>query len=514
MRKVVTALALFALSLAAAACGSSGGSSGGSETQKQEVRVAYQEQIAGGIDPATFYAVEGDSVILSVYQTLLTYKPGTTELAPSLATSWKVSPDGKTYTFQLRKGVKFQDGTEMDSAAVKQSFEREIALKGAPSYMLAQVKAIRTPSPQAVEIELNEPLAAFLDYNASMYGPKIVSPKALKEHAGDDEAAGWLSEHADGTGPFVLASYKPTGPIVLERFDGYWGKKAKPAKVEITIVPSIGDQLLQLRSGQLNLITHGIEPSQLKSLESDPSLQVQTFDEAIIRTTMLINTTKPPFDDLATRRAFVADLDSAASVEQVYGDTATPAEDVLPSSLLDASQDPLPDPGPVVPAPTSKEVTLAYTNIATDLRQLAELMQQSLEESGWKVKLRADSIETQFGYLADPSSAPNAALAVLNPDAAHPAAWLEPLYATEGGLNVFGFSDPKLDEELAAARVEPDETKSEALYGQAAKTAGEDFSVIPLAEKSEVMVAGENLTGLTYTPTYLFTVDYADLSEK
>ncbi|MBS1862228.1 MAG: hypothetical protein JSS68_11015 [Actinobacteria bacterium] len=478
------------------------------------IRVAYQDQIAGGIDPAVFYSVEGDSVILSVYQTLLTYKPGTNELAPSLATSWSESKDGRTYSFKLRTGVKFQDGTKFDSAAVKESFERAIALKGGPSYMLEKVSKIETPGPYEVVIQLREPVSSFLQYNASMYGPKVVSPKALREHAGGDQAKHWLSEHADGTGPFELTSYKPSGPIVMHRFAGYWGPKAKPEAVEITVVPSIGDQLLELRSGQLNLIAHGIDPYELPELEADPSLQVKQFPDAIIRPVLMLNVTRPPFESLAARKAFVADSELEKVARLVYGNSASPGKGVVPPALMSPAADPLPDPGPPVKAPTSREITLTYTNIEDDLRHDAERMQQNLQAEGWHVNLRADSVDAQFGYEAEPKEAPEAALTTLNPDAAAASTWLGPVFHTEGGLNLLGFSDPTVDNLIERADRTVDPKRAEAILVHAARLAGAQFYSVPVADKHDVVVASSNLTGFTHVPTYIWTVNYADLEEK
>src|SRR3954454_23968847 len=89
------------------------------------------------LDPDTFYQPEGLLIMTSTYQGLLQYAPGSTKIAPLLATKWDVSPDGLTYTFTLRDGVKFADGTPFDSAAAKASFQRRTDMAGGPAYMLA-----------------------------------------------------------------------------------------------------------------------------------------------------------------------------------------------------------------------------------------------------------------------------------------------------------------------------------------------------------------------------------------
>ena len=493
--------------LVAAGCG--GGSSSGDTST---IKVAYSDQISGGIDPATFYSVEGDDLILGLYETLLTYKPDTKELEPGLAKSWDVSPDGKTYTFTLQDGVTFHDGTPMDSEAIKSSFERAIDLKGGPSYMLDQVDSIETPDPQTVIIKLTQPVSAFLDYNASMYGPKIVSPTAVKENAGNDNAHKWLSQNEAGTGPYMIDSYSPAGPFVLKRYDDYWGAPAKTETIEFSIVPNIGDQILQLRSGQIDLITHGIDAQQIPSLEQDPNLQVQTFDAAI-RPVMILNLTKPPFDDLATRKAFVADLDIPGAAQQVYGDAAQQVETAVPPILIPAEDDPQADPGPAVPAPTSAPIVLGYTNLESDLRRSAEVMQQSLEANGWNVKLQADSVSAQFGYESDPTKAPEAAITTLNPDAAHPATWLNPIYQTAGGINLLGYSDPKLDAMLTDALAQTDPDKAADDYAQAAKVASASFYATGIADKQDVIAARADVGGFSHVPVYIWVVRLADLTK-
>ncbi|MFL5871435.1 MAG: ABC transporter substrate-binding protein [Solirubrobacterales bacterium] len=510
IRLITISLLVVAIALAAAGCGSNS-SSGSSDT----IRLAYTDQISGGIDPATFYSVEGDDLILGVYETLLTYKPDSKELAPSLATSWDVSPDGMTYTFHLHDGVTFHDGTKMDSEAVKASFEREIAVKGGPSYMLAQVKSMETPDPLTFVVHLTQPVSAFLDYNASMYGPHIVSPTAVKEHTvGDDNATKWLSENEAGTGPYEISSYKPAGPFVLKAYPDYWGTPAKTENIEISVIPNIGDQILQLRSGQLDLVTHGIDPQQIQSLESDSNLQVQQFD-AGIRPVLVLNLARPPFDaDVAARQAFVADANLPAVAQQVYGDAADPVSTVVPPIVLPEDQDPLPDPGPPQKAPVSDQITIGYTNLETDLRRDAEVMQQSLEAQGWNVKLRADSVSAQFGYGTDPTKAPQAAITTLNPDEAHPAGWLNPIYSSEGGgLNLLGYDEPSTNAALNNALAQTNTDQSLADYAKVAGTVGKSWYVTGIADKHDVFAANSDVSGFTHVPVYIWVSQLSTLEK-
>ena len=112
----------------------------------QMLRTAFVEDM-GVPDPDLFYAAEGLLVTNNVYEGLLRYRPGTTEIEGALAESWSVSEDGLQYTFKLRAGVKFHDGNTLTSDDVIKSFERRLAVEGLPSYMLFDIAATEAPDP-------------------------------------------------------------------------------------------------------------------------------------------------------------------------------------------------------------------------------------------------------------------------------------------------------------------------------------------------------------------------------
>lgn len=137
-----------------------------------------------------------------------------------------MSPDGKTYTFTLRPNVKFSDGTPFDAAAMQASFARRKALNGGPSYMLADVASTSAPNPLTFIVTLKKPVAPFLDYLASPYGPVAVSPAAARMHtAGNDRGAAWLASHSDSTGPYQLTTVVKSTQYVLTQNPHYWGPK-------------------------------------------------------------------------------------------------------------------------------------------------------------------------------------------------------------------------------------------------------------------------------------------------
>lgn len=213
----------------------------------------------------------------STYQGLLQYAPGTTKIAPLLATKWAVTPpDGLTYTFTLRDGVKFADGTPpFDSAAAKASFQRRIDMNAGPAYMLADVKDMQTPDPHTFVVTLTKPVAPFLDYLASPpYGPLMTSPTAVAQHAtGNDHASAWLASHtAGGTGPYELTDAVQASHYTMSANKNYWGGPAPEiTSVQMPVVTASAVQRLQLGNGELDMILHGLSKGDYEHWQLGPT---------------------------------------------------------------------------------------------------------------------------------------------------------------------------------------------------------------------------------------------------
>src|SRR5437660_6431319 len=305
MRRVFSLVAVVGLVLSA--CSSKSATTGASTPSTNgTLNLAYLADMSVP-DPDVFYDIEGNTVILSAYQGLVDYKPDSTTIEPLLATTWDISKDGLTYTFHLRNGVTFQDGTPFNAAAVKASFQRRISVNSAPAYMLAQVADMQTPDPMTFVVKLQSVVTPFMDYMASSWGPKIISPKALGDNAGNDFAQTWPKTNADGTGPYKLTAFNRGQNYELTRNDAYWGPKANFAKVNIRIIPEMNNQILQLRSGGLDVILHSYPVAELPTAKADPNLAVRDFS-SYLQSLLYINANKAPFSDLAARKAVAADI--------------------------------------------------------------------------------------------------------------------------------------------------------------------------------------------------------------
>jgi peptide/nickel transport system substrate-binding protein len=237
--------------------------------------------------------------LANVYEPLLySNPPGSTEpFSPCLATSWEVSKDGLTWTFHLREGVKFHDGTPLTSAAVKYSIEATKALGVGSSYIWFPVADITTPDDYTVEITTKYPVP--LDRVASsMYGAWIFSPKTEGK-----SRAWWNVPHEAGTGPYELVSYKPDQEVVFKRFPDYWGGW-KPGQFSQVVVQQVLDPTTQrqmLESGQVDIVD-GLSFDDVPALQNNPDVRIVKLHSEQ-NEMLLFNTQRKPLDDVLVRRA-------------------------------------------------------------------------------------------------------------------------------------------------------------------------------------------------------------------
>ena len=275
--------------------------------------VTYQDDIAT-LDPAIGYDWQNPSMMQSIFDGLMDYKPGTSELTPDLAESYDISPDGKTYTFKLHQGVKFQNGREMTSADVKYSIERLVnpktqspgqgyfsAIEGFDDFVGGKapgLSGVVTPDPYTVVIKMARANAPFLNVLAMHFGSVV--PKEEVEKYGAD-----FGHHPVGTGAFRLVEWTAGQRLVFERNKDYFNKAIPYLdRVEIQVGQDPTVSVLRLKKGEVDLLGDGIPPAQFKDVMDDAALKAQIVDGKQLQTSYVtMNVTMPPFDKLAVRQA-------------------------------------------------------------------------------------------------------------------------------------------------------------------------------------------------------------------
>lgn len=465
-------------------------------------------------DPDVFYDVEGDEVTQSIYEGLVRYAPDSTRIVGQLADSWKTSADKRTITFRLRRDVRFHDGAVMTSADVKRSFARRAVLKQGSSYMVAGIASMSTPDPQTFVVKLKGATLPFMDYLASLWGPRVIGQDALMKHAGPDHGQAWLAKHGDGTGPYTLASFKRGSRYILQAFPKYWGAKPHYKTVTLAITPDINTQELRLRGGDLAMMLHGYPTANLDAVKSSGKLTTGLYDTGQTLIAYL-NTHRAPFAAPAARAAVAKTIDPQTLVKQAYGPTASVPTGPYPPSVL--TDQPALDYGQGTPpgaAPLAKaaKIRLVYAaDEAGSLARVSQLIQLQLKPLGLDVTIQQVPHPQIYDYAKHPATAPDIVLLTNNPDAAHPDTWAGINWGSTGGTNLLAAKDPVIDALLSRALAQTDKAKADAIYRTIGAKIIASHEQLFLANVKDTIVYDKSLTGVRHTPLYPWMVDLAAL---
>ncbi|HLC41756.1 MAG TPA: ABC transporter substrate-binding protein [Methylomirabilota bacterium] len=302
------------------------------------------------LDPPVITDGISQRVISQVYEGLVKYKGATTEIAPSLAERWRVTKDGKEWTFELRKNVKFHDGAPLTAAAVVWNFERwrrtahpqhenHVKAGRAFEYYEAQfggfddkslITGVQAVGPTTVRLTLKEPQGPFLA-NLAMFSFVLSSPPAVER---------WGTESCKrpvGTGPFKFVEWNPNQEVILEANPEYWDPEGRP-RVKRVVVRNIKDnsqRLAALKAGEIHAM-EGVNPDDVRVVKADPKLQLLLRPP---NTTgyLAFNYKVREFRSDKVRRAFAHAMNKPAIVEALYGGTGLVATQFQPPALWGAN---------------------------------------------------------------------------------------------------------------------------------------------------------------------------------
>jgi len=313
-----------------------------------DIVITYKDDVAT-LDPAIGYDWQNWSMIKSLFDGLMDYKPGTTELVPDLAESYEISPDGKTFTFKLRPGVKFHNGREMTAEDVKYSIDRVVnpvtqspgqgffaSIKGyeeAAAGKADGLSGITVVDPSTIRFELTRPDATFLHVMAINFSHVV--PKEEVEKYGAD-----FGKHPVGTGAFKLGEWTLGQRVVFEKNPDYW-HKGLPYLDKITF--EIGQEpivaLLRLQKGEIDVPGDGIPPAKFQEVMNDPAQKARVVEGGQLHTGYVtLNVNVPPFDNVKVRQAVNMAINKERIV-QLINNRAVPANQPLPPSMPGYAKD-------------------------------------------------------------------------------------------------------------------------------------------------------------------------------
>jgi peptide/nickel transport system substrate-binding protein len=469
---------LLIVTAAAGACGgsSSGGSSDGTGPAADDTLNLAFPATDMSPDPATYYGGYANEVQTALYEALVQYAPDSATLVPQLADSWEVSPDGLTYTFHLRDGVTFHDGTTMDAESVKYSWQRTIDIAAAPSYMLASVADMQAPDPLTFVVTLSAPNESFLDYQASVYGPKVLSPTLVKANAGSDHGQTYLATHDAGTGPYTLAALNSGKDYQLAAYEQYWGDAPYYKKVKVDIIPEITSQILKFESGELDMLTYGLGIADIDRLAGIDGVSV-TEHPVPYKTYVFVNPSRNNIlSDVEIRKAMRQAIDRASIVDTVRGDTGTVSENFYPITELPdglapdkVDFDPSVLTGLLADTTLDKSITIGYLEGDAAESQAAELVQTQLQAAGADATAKAYTLSATLELSAQPDQQSDIYLWTTSGDTATPGSFAETFLMEGAPLNMVSASLPEADAAVVAGQSSVDASAADQYYAEAAK---------------------------------------------
>ena len=486
----------------------------------KDVVVAVQSNFTT-TDPYDANDTLSQAVAKSFYQGLYGFDKNL-KMIPVLADSHTVSKDGLVYTFKLKSGIKFHDGTDFNAEAVKTSFDRvtnpENKLKRYTLYKnIAKTEALDATT---VRVTLKEPFSPFINTLAHPSGV-IISPAALAKYGSKG-----IAQNPVGTGPFKFVEWKSTDYLKVAKWEGYW-KKGYPKIDSITWRPVVDNntRAAMMQTNEAHF-AFPMPPEALESLSKKASLEV-TKAPSIIHRYLSMNTQQKPFDNPKVREAINYAINKDALVKVAFSGYAVPAEGVLPQGVEYATKL---GPWPYNPAkakellkeagyPNGFESTLWSAYNYTTAQKVIQFVQQQLAQVGIKVQVRALEAGQRVELVEsaqDPATAPVRMYYVGWSSSTGEADWaIRPLLASESlppkMFNTAYYKNPEVDADIAKALVTTSSTEKARLYADAQQRIWKDAPWAFLVTEQLLSVRARNLTGFHVIPDGSFNFDEAEL---
>ncbi|MFJ4428681.1 ABC transporter substrate-binding protein [Streptomyces bobili] len=481
-RRLLPVPALAAASALLTGCFSGDGTTAGSGgADGKRVRLAMMQPPRSGLSP-----LSDDAFKLSRWSTAetLVKLDAAGDARPALATSWR--RDGRSWSFEIRDGVTFHDGTKLDADAVVRSLTRaagasprprildgvELTAKAADADTVTVTTAAEDP---LVPQRLSSPQLAVLA--AKAYTGKTVNPVGT------------------GTGPFELTKVNGTSTATLDRYDAYWGGRAKAPGIDVRFVPDGTARAAALRSGEADIV------------ESVPVSQAALLDEDLVtevpmpRTnTLYLNTGKGVFKDASLRAAAREAIDAESIVKGVYEGRADVAEGLLGPALPWAAALRTPVTRAKAGDPAGRTVTIGTFTDRAELPEVAAALQQQLQKAGFTVKLDVrEYANIESDALAGEFDAFILSRATVL-DSGDPAAYLYSDFASDGSFNIAQLKKSSVDAELRKAGETPagDARRKAVIAAEAAVLATD--AAVPMLHERVVQGDAAGVVGAAHDP--------------
>ena len=481
------------------------------------------------LDPADNYELAGLNIIYNVAESLYTYKVGTTEIEPLLATAMPtISEDGLIYTIPVRQGVTFHDGTAFNAEAMVFSLQRFIQNGGKPAFLLGDViSQVEASGEYELKISLQQPFAAFPALLA-FPGACAVSPQAYKIGAGS-----FAPNILVGTGKYKLAQFK-SDSINLNVNENYWGGKEAIANQGINMQIYGGNSanlFNSFKTGAIDVAYQSLDPQQIESLLDGAEDKWQVIEgSGTVVNYLVLNQQQEPLDSPDVRKAIAAVINRALINDRVLKGQAEPIYSLIPTAFeayqpafeekygdgnISKAEELLTTAGYSAENPAIVEIwhpsgSITRGIVADTLKAYAD------RELGGAIQFIPNSVESAsfFGNLS--KGVYPAALADWYPDFLDPDNYIQPFMdCSKGSPNIgceegaaqsrgsFYYSD-RVNQLIEQSRTEQDLSKRQTIFGELQELLAQDVPYIPLWQTKDYAFAQLDIDGVVINPSQNF----------
>lgn len=482
-----------------------------------DVLVVGQIAEPKSLDPAAVTAVNDFRILVNLYEGLVRYKSGTLEVAPALAESWDISEDGTEYTFNLREGVTFHDGTPFNAEAVKFNFDRMLN-EDHPyhntgpfplAFFFSAVQETTAVDDLTVKFTLNEPYAPFLSNLAYPTG-LLVSPEAVKQHGED------IGRNPTGTGPFKFVEWKSNERVVVDRYADYWGDPAGVQAVVFRPITDANTRVAEMLAGGIDMMVE-VPPTALSQFQGDDFTIVEQAGPHVWF--LILNAKEGPFANKLVRQAANYAINKEAIVNDVLEGTADVAAGPTPPAFAWAYNEEL-DPYPYNPEKAKEllaeagaegaELTFYVTEGGSGMLDpvaMGTAIQADLAAVGLDVKIETYEWNTFLGEV-NPGLEGKADMAEMawmtnDPDTLPYLALRTDAWPENGGFNSGYYSNEKVDELLEKARTATSQDERAALYREMQTIVQEDAPWVFVANWKQNAVTNDRVDNFDLEPSFL-----------
>jgi len=513
--------ALAATALLATACTASDVSTGGSSSSGSAERPLVVGQVAepASLDPHAVTAVNDFRINVNIYDGLVRYDANSLNVEPALATSWEISEDGLVYTFTLRQGVTFHDGSPFNADAVVFNFERMLdenhPFHNTGPFPLAgqfygNLDNIRATGEFEVEMTLSSPFAPFMS-NLAYPAGLIISPAAVEAYGAD------VGRNPSGTGAFRFVEWRSNERVTLERNADYWDGAPNVSGVVFRPIVEATTRVNELRAGGVDMIVE-VTPDEVAGLSADASFTVHQQAGPHVWF-LILNVLEAPFDDVRVRQAANHAINRASLVDDVLQGSATVANSPTPPAFGSAHNPDIkgydynPERAKQLLAeagyPNGVDVTFYVTEGGSGMLDpipMGEAIQADLRAVGINATIQTFEWNSFLGEV-NPGMKGKANIAQM--------AWMtdEPstlpfltlrtnAWPEQGGFNSGYYSNPRVDALLEAAQVATDPAERDQLYRDMQELVVADAPWVFVANAKQSVASVSAVSGFQLHPSF------------